>query len=510
MAKKRQRPHGTGCLFKRKPDGPWLAKFFTHDGRRLERSTRTTCRDTAQRIMARWVDDQAQRRTGLVDPRMDRFATEGRKALASHLDDWKASLMGKGATQAYADLSEQRVRAILDATEAKFWKDLDANRVNSYLADLRRPKVETKSDGTQETRPGLSIESTNHYLRRVKQFARWMFRTQRASSNPLECLGLLNSRTDRRHERRALSADELVRLLDTTQKAATKYGVTGFDRAMLYRVCVESGLRSNELRSLTVRSFKLDADPPTVTVAAAYSKRRREDVQPIRPELADALRRHFAGKLAGAKAFAMPGRSRVSRMFKADLEAAGISPRDDAGRVADFHSLRHTFISNLARGGVHPKLAQQLARHSTITLTMDRYTHTVLGDLSDALAALPDLQTDPAERTQQKATGTDGKASGDSVTPTPIDPRKTPLHIPRQFGRETAERGGTRRNEPEATTEGGDARKPLSNTTQHAKRPMNNANLNKRPHGDSNPGSRLEKPVSWASRRWGRTRNQNG
>jgi len=59
--------------------------------------------------------------------------------------------------------------------------------------------------------------------------------------------------------------------------------------------------------------------------------------------------------------------------------------------VADFHSLRHTFISNLARGGVHPKVAQSLARHSTITLTMDRYSHTLVGEHADALAVLPDL-----------------------------------------------------------------------------------------------------------------------
>jgi hypothetical protein len=37
----------------------------------------------------------------------------------------------------------------------------------------------------------------------------------------------------------------------------------------------------------------------------------------------------------------------------------------------DLYALRHTFISNLAAGGVHPKTAQGLARHSTITLTMD-------------------------------------------------------------------------------------------------------------------------------------------
>jgi hypothetical protein len=79
---------------------------------------------------------------------------------------------------------------------------------------------------------------------------------------------------------------------------------------------------------------------------------------------------------------------------------------DDAGRYADFHALRHTFISNLAAGGVHPKTAQRLARHSTITLTMDRYTHLRREDLAGALDTLPDLSS-----TRQAAvvTGTDNR-----------------------------------------------------------------------------------------------------
>jgi integrase len=71
------------------------------------------------------------------------------------------------------------------------------------------------------------------------------------------------------------------------------------------------------------------------------------------------------------------------------LAAAKITYRDADGRVFDFHALRHQFISNLARGGVHPKEAQALARHSTITLTMDRYTHLALADLTSALDRLP-------------------------------------------------------------------------------------------------------------------------
>jgi integrase len=77
---------------------------------------------------------------------------------------------------------------------------------------------------------------------------------------------------------------------------------------------------------------------------------------------------------------------------------SGCGPSSSAlGRVADFHSLRHTFISNLAAGGVHPTTAQLLARHSTITLAMDRYTHSFRGDEGAALAVLPDLTTGGTE-----------------------------------------------------------------------------------------------------------------
>jgi site-specific recombinase XerD len=61
-------------------------------------------------------------------------------------------------------------------------------------------------------------------------------------------------------------------------------------------------------------------------------------------------------------------------------------------RYADFHALRHAFIRHLAAGGVHQKTAQKLARHFTITLTMDRYSHLQRADLAAALNALPNLE----------------------------------------------------------------------------------------------------------------------
>lgn len=72
--------------------------------------------------------------------------------------------------------------------------------------------------------------------------------------------------------------------------------------------------------------------------------------------------------------------------------------------MADFHALRHTFITRLARSGVTPAVAKSLARHSTITLTMDHYTHTLIEDERSALARLPEL----GAKQSACATGTDG------------------------------------------------------------------------------------------------------
>lgn len=75
----------------------------------------------------------------------------------------------------------------------------------------------------------------------------------------------------------------------------------------------------------------------------------------------------------------------------------------------DFHAFRHLFISRLARAGVSPKVAQTLARHSTISLTMDRYTHIGLADPAVALEqvrAIECMAVD-ADESLMAATGTD-------------------------------------------------------------------------------------------------------
>lgn len=61
-------------------------------------------------------------------------------------------------------------------------------------------------------------------------------------------------------------------------------------------------------------------------------------------------------------------------------------------------------------------------RHSSIELTMSRYTHVFAGQEADAAAALPDLN--PPAKQSAKATGTDNVTPGPEYDP-PTRPNRT-------------------------------------------------------------------------------------
>ena len=175
-----------------------------------------------------------------------------------------------------------------------------------------------------------------------------------------------------------------------------------------------------------------------MTVAAAYSKHRREDIVPLRRETASLLRQHLTHRAPAAPAFCMPRRKLVVEMLKADLAAAGIPYRDADNRVCDFHALRHTCGTLLKEAGVHPTDIQTHMRHSTITLTMDRYCHTALRDAAGIPEALPDLSDRQSQAA--RATGTDsGRAVDENCLASCLADRSTEQNISRQ--RDAAETG---------------------------------------------------------------------
>ena len=374
-------------------------------GRQIERLVAAKlAREPLSRDLSAWVETLSSAlrsslgRFGVLDGQ--RLAAG--RTLKEHIEDWRGFLSAKDNTPRYVGMKISRMRKIVEGCRFIYWSDLAATRVMTFLNELR--------DGGN----GISAQTSNFYLQGAKQFCRWMCRDGRATSNPLEYLEGLNVRTDRRHDRRALDVEEIRWLLDTTADGPTIRKLPGPTRALLYRLALETGLRAAELASLTRESFRLDTDPLTVTVAAGYSKHRREDTVPLRLETAAEVRNLLAVTLPRVPVFRTPNaeRKRLAEVLKQDLDAARekwiaeaktsderqqreasdfLAYRDSAGRVVDFHALRHTTGSLLAAAGVHPKVAQSIMRHSDINLTMSRYSHVYAGQEADAVAKLPDF-----------------------------------------------------------------------------------------------------------------------
>jgi hypothetical protein len=76
---------------------------------------------------------------------------------------------------------------------------------------------------------------------------------------------------------------------------------------------------------------------------------------------------------------------------QAILKAAGISYKDEQGRQADFHALRHTFNTRMARAGVPDALRQAAMRHLTPALTVGVYTDRTGLGTAEAIGSMPSL-----------------------------------------------------------------------------------------------------------------------
>ncbi len=347
----------------------------------------------ASLAMATEIERRVQReRSGLADPHEGQV----RRPVREHLDDFIAVLRDRQRSPIHVHAIGAKVRAILDGIGARTVADLRPSRVEAFLGDL----------GAK----GRSRKTLAHYVGAVSEFSRWLLHDGRIGADPLVNLPTFDADADRRHVRRALDDEEQRRLVHAAETSdRTKFGLTGRDRALIYKLALSSGLRANELATLTVGCLTF-GDAPTVTVEAKNAKNRKRETLPLRPDVADALRAYVGIRTADEMVFPKNTWSlHAARVLRVDLAAAGIPYRDDAGRVVDLHALRHTFITNLARAGVPPQIAQRLARHSDVRLTLGVYSHLGLVDLAGALAKLPGLDVDVSPQSLSAvANGTSG------------------------------------------------------------------------------------------------------
>jgi integrase len=177
---------------------------------------------------------------------------------------------------------------------------------------------------------------------------------------------------------------------------------------------VLTGLRKNELASITVGQLELDGPCPYAVLHAADEKNRQGSNIPLRADLVADIREWLGEKLliaqreairlGEAPPEALPSDTPVFtvpaglvRILDRDLKLAGIPKKDARGWAVDVHALRHTFGTLLSKGNVAPRTAQAAMRHSTLDLTMNVYTDPQLLDVAGALERLPELKVNGAD-----------------------------------------------------------------------------------------------------------------
>ena len=455
--------NGEVCLCRK--TATYLAQYRDGEGRLITRTT--GCRDhsAAMALLNSWLARAEKVRANIITPVEDAMIDHQYVPLVEHMEAWLEHLENTAVTLGRIKTNRQRFSRMIDDCCWRCLADLKTEDLERWMAEKKKR--------------GMSAGARNGYREACVGFGNWCIRTKRLKENPFARVVKADQKVDCRRKRRALTEDELNRLLAaagnrplceamTVRRGKNKGKLTaavspavkeklkrlGQERALIYKTFVLTGLRLNELRSITVSQVCLDEPLPHLVLNAADEKNRRGANIPLRADLAEevhdwldqklhlrqvnAQRRGEAplDKLPEDEKLFMVSQSLLKVLDK-DLAFAGIAKRDARGRTVDVHALRHTFGTHLARACVIPRVAQAAMRHSSLDLTMNVYTDPALLDVAGVLDKLPALVEHRKKLTQShKTLPPDGKQGPENFTP---DLPHPPVH----YGQSEAKTGKT-------------------------------------------------------------------
>jgi integrase len=275
----------------------------------------------------------------------------------------------------------------------------DVERLRPHIGEIRLDQLrhEHIQKAYTELLKTLSATSVHRVHRALKTALRHAVKVGLIGYNPVE---RVTAPRPPRKEMRPLTPDEVDTFLESTHS----------DRLhALWAVMVTTGLRSGEARGLRWQDIDLDGGTLSVRQSVkrikgrglmlgdpktAHSRRRIE----LAPGTVAALRvrqdvQEWERSLAG-EAWKELGLI-FTTMSGGPLDPGSVGHTlDRALKAASLphvrtHDLRHTAATYLLSRGVHPKVVQELLGHSSITLTMDVYSH-VLPSLHKEVASQMD------------------------------------------------------------------------------------------------------------------------
>lgn len=306
---------------------------------------------------------------------------------------------------------------------------LRARRVRDLIvADVMRYRVE-------RLREGVGNRTVNIETASLRAMLNWAVSAQLIAENPIRALKPLS--TSERHQRRvrrALSDDEIARLLaaadqddiDCAARMAATRTITVHGRGaeyaarhrsqrvpqrILWQALLETGARWSELTS--IKWADIEPMQRSLMLRAANTKAGRSRVIPLRQALVDELlelrevhqlvRKRVVQ--ANDRVFLSPDGAHwdcattgARRLFRRVLERAGIDRHDATGQVVDIHAMRVAAATRMARNNVPLVVTQRVLGHASPELTARVYTRLELENLRCAVETFDRVRTDSQAR----------------------------------------------------------------------------------------------------------------
>ncbi len=393
----KQVPKGTkGARKVKEESAKWYCCY--REGKRQVRIPLATDKAASQALMADLLRQKERGRAGLICP----FKEHLDKPVADHVADYLAVVRSTTRSEQHQTEVARILGLFAKDSGAVTLRDVTADRVSGYLSRL------TSGPTTR-----------NMHRRILVMFLNYLEGVGRIDRNPVTKRSVRPAKKGKRRERRALTGDEILRLLEAVRDYPVKSASVnrggrnakkkpgerpaklkpetvarlqrrGRERWLMYRLAVLTGLRRGELSRLRCSHLDLDRKPfARLNLPAHLTKNGKPARILLVPSLADDLRQWIAdmGKKPSDPVVTVPGRCNLAKLHKAHLALAGI-PYETDGRYADFHSLRMSANVVLRKAGIPAKERQLFLRHGKQELTTETYDDESATEMAEVVKAL--------------------------------------------------------------------------------------------------------------------------
>jgi integrase len=351
-----RRAHGEGTIYKRS-DGLWVAQLRLPNGeRRTLYSQKKSVVQDKLRVLRHAAEDG-------VLPAIDR-----RISVEQYLDRWLEAIRGSVRPSTYVsyELNARRLKKLVGRAQL------------SALTPAMIQTAYSKLSGQGlSPRSVLQIHATLH--RALGQAVKWGLTVR----NPSEAV---DRPRPARIEMSTLSVDELMRLFEAA-RGTRMYAV--------FVLLGTTGMRLGE--ALGLKWDDIDLPGRRLVIRRALQRHAGVGLRFVEPKTSRSRRTVHLTELAVDALVAHKAHTELLRQVARDrwresglVFTSTVGDGMEAGVVNDnlrrllakaglphirVHDLRHTVATILLQGGAHPKLVQDLLGHSTVTLTLDTYSH---------------------------------------------------------------------------------------------------------------------------------------